>query len=93
MDDHEMKAPLERDDGTPPTQAVFTQPAMVAPSMVAQPAIAYRMKDLAPHSFLALSIVVAAVCGFLQILSLLCSIPAIVLAALVSFHFRPGKLH
>ena len=79
MADHETKTPLERDDEAP--QAVFTQPLMMIP----QPPIAYQMDDLAPHSFMGLAIVVAAVCGFLHFPTLFCSIPAVILSGVVSF--------
>lgn len=79
MADHETKVPLERDDGAP--QAVFTQPLMIP-----QPPIVYRMDDLAPHSFMGLAVAVAAVCGFFHFPTLFCSIPAIILSAVVSIH-------
>ena len=78
MADHEMKAPLELDDGAP--QVVVTQPLMVQ-----QPPITYKMDDLVPHSFMGFAVVVAGICGFFLFPTLFCSIPAIVLAVIVSF--------
>lgn len=82
MADHEMKAPLEHDDGAPQAQVVVTQPLMIA-----QPPLVYGMDDLAPHSFMGLAIVVAVICGILHFPSLFCSIPAIVLSAVVSCQY------
>lgn len=80
MADHdEKKAPLERDDGAP--QVVFSQPLMIA-----QHPKACQLDDLAPHSFMRLAIVVASVCGFFIFPTLFCSIPALILAGVVSFH-------
>ena len=79
MADHdEKKAPLEHDDRGP--QAVFTQPLMIT-----EHPKAYQFDDLAPHSFMRLAIVVASVCGFFILPTLFCSIPALILAGVVSF--------
>ena len=80
MADHdEKKAPLEHDDRGP--QTVFTQPLMIA-----QEPKAYQLDELAPHSFMGLAIVVASVCGCFILPTLFCSIPALILAGVVSFH-------
>ena len=40
-----------------------------------------------PHSFLVLSVVITTICGILNLLSLACGVPAIILAGLVSDYF------
>ena len=81
MADDEAKVPLQPSSGdTPPTFTGVTvvaaqpQPMMVAP---------ITMDDLAPHSFMALAITVAFLCGVAYLVSLMCSIPAIVLSCVV----------
>lgn len=37
-----------------------------------------------PHSFIVLAVVITAICGVLNLLSLACGVPAIILAGLVS---------
>ena len=80
MADDEAKVPLEPSSGdTPPTFTGVTVVAQPQPIMVT-PVV---MDDLAPHSFMALAIIVAIFCGVAYLLSLICSIPAIVLSCVV----------
>jgi len=65
---------------------VATQPVPVA--VPAQPMYIVqevpRLNELAPHDFLWLSVMTAAVLGFLNILTLSCTMPAIILSIHVS---------
>ena len=75
---------------------VLTQPGALPPAYqqssaaVPQPKSFY-IEKLAPHSFLALAICAAIVCGFFHIPSLACTIPALVLSCIVScYKQRPA---
>jgi hypothetical protein len=87
MADDEMKIPLESssDDQLPgPRFAGVTVIAQPQPMMsIPVPGGGYKTGDLAPHSFMALAIIVAIFCGVLYVVSLMCSIPAIVLSYVV----------
>ena len=65
------------------TTRISQQPVAAAHPMM--PAVVPRAlpKSLVPHNFLALSICIAVCFGVLNIVSLFCSIPAIVLSILV----------
>ena len=80
MADDEAMVPLEPSSGdTPPTFSGVTVVAEPQPIMVTPVAV----DDLAPHSFRALAITVALFCGVAYLLSLICSIPAVVLSCMV----------
>ena len=63
-------------------QGVQTQPTPL-PQLQA-PTQAFYAEKLAPHSFLSLSIVLSIVCFFAYLPVLFCTVPAIVVSAVVS---------
>ena len=69
-------------DGEHLPAGVFTQPTPL-PQLQA-PAQAFYTEQLAPHSFLALSVVLSIVCFFFYLPVLFCTVPAIVVSAIVS---------
>lgn len=81
MADDEAMVPLEPSSGdTPPTVTVVAQPQPLA--VISTPVV-YNKDDLAPHSFMALAIIVAIFCGVVSLLTLMCSIPAIFFSCMV----------
>ena len=87
MADDETMVPLEPSSGdTPPTFSGVTVVAEPQPIMVTP--VAVDVEDLAPHSFRALAITVALFCGIAYLLSLICSIPAVVLSFMVGIKYH-----
>ena len=59
-------------------------PQQLQPVVQVQPQQGINKNAITPHSYLALSICVAICCGILNPLTLVCTIPAAVLSAMVS---------
>ena len=89
MADDEMKVPLQYPSGgtdpkSTPGGPVGVTAIVSQPQLMTLPApVSYKKDSIAPHSFLALAIIVAICCGFFHILSLTCTIPAIILSCIV----------
>ena len=89
MADDETKVPPEYPSGgTAPRSTDIPSGAtgvtvVIQPQPMIAPTPVYKMDDLAPHSFMTLAIAVAIFCGFFHIPSLICSIPAVTLSAVV----------
>lgn len=65
--------------------AIVSQPQL----MILPTPVSYKQDDIAPHSFLALVIIVAIFFGFISILTLTCSIPAVILSCIVREFLYP----
>ena len=97
MADDEMKVPLQYPSGDTDPKSTPGDPAGVT-AIVSQPQpmtlpapVSCKKEDLAPHSFLALAIIVAICCGLFHFPSLLCSILAIYFSCIVrEFTIEPG---